>query len=125
MGCPAEIKPLEEEGEHRAAVHAGGSYKKEFEILFPKVEVPKKVGVSCCAQFAATKKKIKERQKEDYVRYREWLLKTELDDSISGRILEYSWHSKLIVQSLSLNIVFSPPLLSIASPHFTGRFGFL
>jgi hypothetical protein len=94
LGCPNEIKPLEEEGEHRAAVHAGGSYKHNFELLFPELKVPEKVGVSCCAQFAATKEKIKERKKEDYMRYREWLLKTELDDNISGRILEYSWHSK-------------------------------
>ncbi|KAF2798288.1 hypothetical protein K505DRAFT_233696 [Melanomma pulvis-pyrius CBS 109.77] len=92
LGCPAEIKPLEEEGEHRAAVHAGGQYKAGFEMLFPELEVPKEVGVSCCAQFAVTKEKIRERKKEDYVRYREWLLTTELEDSISGRILEYSWH---------------------------------
>jgi hypothetical protein len=94
LGCPNEIKPLEEEGEHRAAIHAGGNYKENFELLFPELKVPEKVGVSCCAQFAATKEKIKERKKEDYVRYREWLLKTELEDDISGRILEYSWHSK-------------------------------
>lgn len=93
LGCPSEIKPLEEEGEHRAAIHAGGDYKKAFEILFPGKEVPRYVGVSCCAQFAATKEKIRERKKEEYARYREWLLETDLGDSISGRILEYSWHS--------------------------------
>ncbi|KAH7132168.1 hypothetical protein B0J11DRAFT_219181 [Dendryphion nanum] len=92
LGCPAEIKPLDEEGEHRAAVHAGGDYKKAFQILFPGEEVPKHVGVSCCAQFAATKEKIRRRPRADYVRYRKWLLETELGDSISGRILEYSWH---------------------------------
>jgi hypothetical protein len=92
LGCPAEIKPLAEEGEHREAVHAGGDYKRAFQTLFPDKEVPKEVGVSCCAQFAATKEKIKERKKEEYVKYREWLMNTELADSISGRILEYSWH---------------------------------
>ncbi|PSN66285.1 hypothetical protein BS50DRAFT_495128 [Corynespora cassiicola Philippines] len=92
LGCPSEIKPLEEEGEHRAAVHAGGDYKKAFEVLFPEKEVPRYVGVSCCAQFAATREKIKGRKKEEYEKYREWLLNTDLDDSISGRILEYSWH---------------------------------
>jgi len=96
LGCPNEIKPFKEEGENRAAVHAGGSYKPNFELLFPELKVPEKVGVSCCAQFAATKEKIRERKKEDYVRYREWLLKTELEDSISGRILEYSWHGKFV-----------------------------
>ena len=94
LGCPAEIKPLAEEGEHREAVHAGGDYKKAFQVLFPGTEVPREVGVSCCAQFAATKEKIKERKREEYVRYRDWLMSTDLADSISGRVLEYSWHSK-------------------------------
>jgi hypothetical protein len=92
LGCPSEIKPLREQGEHREAVHAGGDYKQAFEILFPDEEVPPNVGVSCCAQFAATKEKIRERKKSDYVRYREWIMDTPLGDSISGRILEYSWH---------------------------------
>lgn len=109
LGCPAEIKPLDEEGEHRAAVHAGGDYKKAFEILFPEKEVPKHVGVSCCAQFAATKEKILERPKKDYEHYRKWLINTPLEDSISGRILEYSWHSKL-----SFPIVPSFPLRGVA-----------
>ena len=95
LGCPAEIKPLAEEGEHREAVHAGGDYKKAFQVLFPGIDVPREVGVSCCAQFAATGEKIRERKKEEYVRYRKWLMDSELEDSISGRVLEYSWHSKL------------------------------
>ncbi|CBX98751.1 predicted protein [Plenodomus lingam JN3] len=92
LGCPREIKPYEEEGEHRAAVHAGGSYKMAFEQLFPGVKVPRYVGVSCCAQFAATKEKIRERPVEDYKRWRRWVLETDLEDSLSGRVLEYSWH---------------------------------
>ncbi|KAF2452072.1 hypothetical protein P171DRAFT_450732 [Karstenula rhodostoma CBS 690.94] len=92
LGCPDEIKPLVEEGEHRDQVHAGGDYKKAFQVLFPGVDVPTYVGVSCCAQFAATKEKIREREKSDYQRYRRWLLETDLEDSISGRIMEYSWH---------------------------------
>jgi hypothetical protein len=95
LGCPAEIKPLEEAGEQRVAVHAGGDYKEAFEILFPGQEVPKHVGVSCCAQFAVTREMIKQRPKHDYEHYRKWLLETDLADDISGRILEYSWHSTL------------------------------
>jgi hypothetical protein len=81
LGCPSEIKPLEEEGEHRAAVHAGGDYKKAFEVLFPNDKVPEVVGVSCCAQFAVTKEKVKEKPRLEYERLREW-------------VFEYSWHSK-------------------------------
>jgi hypothetical protein len=94
LGCPNEIKPLEEAGEQREAVHAGGAYMQAFQQLFPGTEVPSAVGVSCCAQFAATKEKILERPKEDYIRYRDWIMGTGLGDAISGRIFEYSWHSK-------------------------------
>lgn len=93
LGCPQEIKPLAEEGEHRQAVHAGGDYKKAFMQLFPDEKVPSLVGVSCCAQFAATKDKIRERKKSEYEHYRKWIMETELNDSISGRVMEYSWHS--------------------------------
>jgi hypothetical protein len=123
LGCPNEIKPFEEEGENRAAVHAGGSYKQNFELLFPELKVPEKVGVSCCAQFAATKEKIRERKKEDYLRYREWLLKTELHDSISGRILEYSWHSKFEDLILIVRVRFksrSVQTLRYLIPQFPG-----
>lgn len=104
LGCPAEIKPLAEEGEHREAVHAGGDYKKAFMTLFPDKEVPKEVGVSCCAQFAATREKIRERKKSEYQRYRKWLMDTELGDSISGRVLEYSWHSKFTLSDIRQSV---------------------
>jgi hypothetical protein len=100
LGCPNEIKPLEEEGEHREAVHAGGDYKNAFQHLFPDKAVPEYVGVSCCAQFAATKEKIRERKKSEYKRYRDWLIETDLKDSISGRIFEYSWHSTFVLALL-------------------------
>jgi hypothetical protein len=100
LGCPNEIKPFAEEGEHREAVHAGGDYKNAFQHLFPNTEVPRSVGVSCCAQFAATREKIRERKKSDYVRYRDWIIDTSLGDNISGRVMEYSWHSKFSSSSL-------------------------
>jgi hypothetical protein len=65
LGCPSEIKPLAEAGEHREAVHAGGDYKKAFQELFPEEKVPETVGVSCCAQFAATREKIRQRKKDE------------------------------------------------------------
>lgn len=92
LGCPEEIRPHANAGEHRDNVHAGGAYKTAFEQLFPGVEVPQSVGVSCCAQFAATKEKIRERGLDEYKKWRDWILNTELDDSISGRVMEYSWH---------------------------------
>ena len=94
MGCPHEIQtdpnPDVYDGVHSdtEAVYAAG-----FAELFPGTSVPKEVGIPCGAQFALSKNKVLERPVEDYGRYRQWLWDTPLDDLISGRVLEYSWHS--------------------------------
>jgi hypothetical protein len=93
LGCPAEIKPLTDT--HRNDVHAGEYFKTGFMELFPGALIPNVVGVSCCAQFAVTRWKMRERPKADYERYRKWLTETPLEDELSGRIMEYSWHCKL------------------------------
>lgn len=103
IGCPAEIHPVQEE-DHRQAVadsefesmRAGAYYKQAFQILFPGLPVPDVVGASCCAQFAVTRDTVLKRPRSDYERYRRWLLETELDDDLSGRVMEYPWHSKII-----------------------------
>ena len=77
---------------------AGRVYKEAFEKLFPGETVPTVVGVSCCAQFGATRETIQRRPRQDYVGFREWLLSTELDDATSGRVFEYSWHGKLFLR---------------------------
>jgi hypothetical protein len=92
LGCPAEIHPQSDT--HRDDVHAGEYFKNGFMELFPGVDVPDEVGVSCCAQFGVTSWKIRERPKSDYVRFRKWLSETPLKDDLSGRIMEYSWHSR-------------------------------
>ncbi|KAH7329465.1 hypothetical protein B0I35DRAFT_456822 [Stachybotrys elegans] len=94
LGCPAEIKPkLDQsppvEGE---PVHAKHVYKAAYEELFPDLDVPDVIGVTCCSQFAVRRETIRRRPREDYVRYRDWLMTTKLGDDLSGRVLEYSWH---------------------------------
>lgn len=94
LGCPDEIHPFTEM--RREDVHAGAYFKSGFQQLFPGEPIPETVGVSCCAQFGLTRWKIHERPKSDYERYKQWLLKTPLKDDLSGRIMEYSWHSEWI-----------------------------
>ena len=95
LGCPHEIRPLDSEATVITnETHADEVYAAGFRYLFPGVEVPESVGVSCCAQFAVARERILSRPREDYKRYREWLMDTELSDDLSGRILEYSWHSE-------------------------------
>lgn len=96
LGCPSEIKPHvdnvpSKKGEPITAKHV---YKSAYEELFPGEAVPESIGVACCSQFAVRRETIWNRKKEDYIRYRDWLLKSPLGDDLSGRVLEYSWHSK-------------------------------
>ena len=90
LGCPAEIKPTMYAPD---APTTEKHYEDGFKELFPNTTVPEVVGVGCCAQFAVTREKLLDRPSEDYERYRRWLLGTPLEDDISGRIMEYSWHS--------------------------------
>jgi len=101
LGCPAELHPIQEYeallgelSETQRDSRTGSVYKEAFEALFPGKAVPEAVGASCCAQFAVTGDKVRQRPRSDYEAYRQWLLDTALPDDISGRVLEYSWHSK-------------------------------
>lgn len=95
LGCPAEIRPARDEATPMEGkpVHARAVYKKAFEELFPEAAVPEQIGVTCCSQFAVRRETILQRPRADYVRYREWLVNSPLRDDLSGRVLEYSWHS--------------------------------
>ena len=93
LGCPNEIVPqpdLENPTSDRERTEI--AYASAFKELFPGMKVPSVVGLPCGSQMALSKKKIRKRPKKDYVRYRQWLWDTQLDSSISGRVLEYSWH---------------------------------
>ncbi|KAI3317368.1 hypothetical protein HD806DRAFT_515294 [Xylariaceae sp. AK1471] len=93
IGCPSEIRPAHDEA-HRddAKLMAKNVYKKSFEELLPEVPVPDLVAVSCCSQFGVTRETIRSRPRADYIRYREWLLATPLDDALNGRVFEFAWH---------------------------------
>jgi hypothetical protein len=56
----------------------------------PDTPRPKAISQPCCAQFAVSRERILQRPLEFYKRYRDWLLSTDLEDSESGRMLEYS-----------------------------------
>jgi hypothetical protein len=95
-----EIRPVEA-STHKDTAPVDNTaiyYKEAFEELFPELPMPETVGVACCGQFAVTAERIRRRPREDYERYRKWLLNTTLMDHVSGRIMEYSWHSKSTVR---------------------------
>lgn len=96
LGCPAELHlsdvPQEMPEDPRAAKTTEIAYPAAFHELFPGEPLPTVVGVACCAQFAVTRQQMRERPLTDYHRFRTWVTETTLDDYISGRVMEYSWH---------------------------------
>ncbi|KAK2804806.1 hypothetical protein FQN51_001448 [Onygenales sp. PD_10] len=65
---------------------------RSWSQLFPRTDIPQVLAQPCCAQFAVSRDRILANPKSRYVFYRDWLLRTELSDYISGRVWEYLWH---------------------------------
>lgn len=102
-GCPAEImlnrNPPDETRTSEVEMPA------VWRHLFPDTPLPEILATACCAQIAVSRDQIRKRPRQDYERYRQWLLDTELDNEVSGRIMEYLWHV-----IFGQNPVFCPPL---------------
>ncbi|KAI9893920.1 MAG: hypothetical protein M1814_005473, partial [Vezdaea aestivalis] len=89
-GCPDEIQPFRQEA-HRVSEHHAGAVWTHF-FGGDNSTISHRIGSTCCSQFAITSERILARPKEDYIKFRQWILDTELDDAVSGRIMEYFWH---------------------------------
>jgi hypothetical protein len=74
---------------HRKNAHVTPEIWKE---LFGSEKMPDLIGAPCCAQFAVSKQQVQKRSKEDYIKFRQWVLDTELSDAKSGRVMEFLWH---------------------------------
>jgi len=94
--CPAEIRPVD----HDAVVWGPGVHREDAEwaieeawidLFGPDIKIPKTIASPCCAQFAVTREAIRSRSKATYESMRDWLLKTDLIDDVSGRVLEKLW----------------------------------
>ncbi|KAI1037335.1 hypothetical protein LB503_008858 [Fusarium chuoi] len=71
LGCPAEIRPIKDEAPAKEGepIHARHVYKAAFQELFPSLEIPEEVGVTCCSQFAVRRETIHLRPRAEYVRF--------------------------------------------------------
>jgi hypothetical protein len=96
QGCPSamnltstsDLNPFRENPTASLEQH----YASTFHMLFPTRPIPPTVGAACCSQFAVTASTIRLHAKDEYVKIRNWLLETEMEDYMSGRVLEYMWH---------------------------------
>jgi hypothetical protein len=89
-GCPAwlRLNAKEETEEKKEELFVAQAWKD----LFPNDSMPEILGQPCCSQFAVSADRIRAIPLNEYKRLRNWLLKTKLRNSMSGRVFEYLWH---------------------------------
>ncbi|QKX54105.1 uncharacterized protein TRUGW13939_01188 [Talaromyces rugulosus] len=89
-GCPSWLHP--------GRLHEDQNKKEEFLFasswseIFPDMQIPQTLSQPCCGQFALTRERVLSIPRERYVYYRDWLIRTDIRDTMSGRIWEYLWH---------------------------------
>lgn len=88
-GCPEWIHPGQVEPDREKLEQA--LIAEAWAELFPLKPIPEILAQPCCSQFALSKAKIRELPRKTYSYLRNWLLRSEHRDSISGRIFEYLW----------------------------------
>ncbi|KAL9112895.1 MAG: hypothetical protein Q9227_002972 [Pyrenula ochraceoflavens] len=92
-GCPSWLRLDAPESEWNVDLHKEQPFftAELWKDLHPGAPLPTYVSGPCCAQFAVSAERVREKPVEEYVRLRNWVLHTTLDDEVSGRIMEYTW----------------------------------
>ncbi|KAI9792121.1 MAG: hypothetical protein M1833_001269 [Piccolia ochrophora] len=94
-GCPEEVQPYRQHSEFpdlKPEDNAELATLRAWPHLFNSTDPPAIIAAPCCAQFAVSRAQVLMRPREDYVRFLQWLLDTDLPDATSGRVFEYLWH---------------------------------
>ena len=93
IGCPVELRPFDPStNSSYTRDRTQAVFAESFAELVPNVAIPSEVGIPCGSQFGLSRATIHSRPQSDYIRYRDWLYSTNLEDEISGRVMEYIWH---------------------------------
>ena len=79
------------EGTSTPPLNASASWQQQLPGL-KYMRKPSQIGAACCAQFAVSRNQVLQRPREDYVKFRQWVIDTELSDASSGRVMEFLWH---------------------------------
>ncbi|KAK4219627.1 hypothetical protein QBC37DRAFT_382384 [Rhypophila decipiens] len=88
-GCPDHIHPFASETDD--LVPEERIFRDAWLDIFPWRDIPPSISHTCCSQFALSKERIRAVRLSEYVRLRDWILGTDLEDSVSGRVFEYIW----------------------------------
>lgn len=90
-GCPARIRPALANEQYNPDVPEAVVIGDTWKTLFLEEAMPAALAQPCCSQFAVSAEAIRQVPLMDYVAYRRWLMETDLDDNLSGRVWEYLW----------------------------------
>ncbi|KAG9233931.1 hypothetical protein BJ875DRAFT_462879 [Amylocarpus encephaloides] len=92
-GCPAWINTTITEGSPEFSDFRVEEpfMKPLFQDMFPKDPIPEIFGGPCCSQFAVSRAALQSLPKSWYEARIDWILNTELEDAISGRLFEHLW----------------------------------
>ena len=74
-------------------------FAKIWQGLHPGTSMPPVLSAPCCSQFAASRDRLRSIPLSEWKRYRDWLIKVDMNDELSGRVWEYSWHYILTGQA--------------------------
>ncbi|KAF7594418.1 hypothetical protein BBP40_009238 [Aspergillus hancockii] len=90
-GCSVPIRPTVAGAGLNPDIPEAVVIGESWGTLFPEESMPTVLAQPCCSQFAVSAEVIRRVPLMNYVAYRRWLMETELDDSLSGRMWEYLW----------------------------------
>ncbi|KAK3386882.1 hypothetical protein B0H63DRAFT_468534 [Podospora didyma] len=95
-GCPhwiSDSEPPSKDSKDTSAANEkqAATFRAVWPELHPGIPVPSEVGQACCAQFATSRDRILATPRARWNDYRDWLLGTNLTDSESSRVWEYTW----------------------------------
>lgn len=88
-GCPNWIHPgkIDQDVNKQEEILVAESWSE----LFPREPIPQVLAAPCCGQFSLSRERVHSIPKTTFIFYREWLLKTDISDYLSGRVFEYIW----------------------------------
>ncbi|KAK4942337.1 hypothetical protein LTR10_017944 [Elasticomyces elasticus] len=88
-GCPEWIHPgrIEPDREKLEQSLMADAWAE----LFPLKPIPDVLAQPCCSQFALSRNKIHELPRATYSHFRDWIMRSDIRDSMSGRVFEYLW----------------------------------
>lgn len=88
-GCPDHIHPATDD-DHGGNVPEAVVIGRAWLELFPDAKKPPAVlSQPCCAQIAVSRARIRNLPRDRYIFFRVWLLNSELEDKLTGRVWEY------------------------------------